>query len=76
VTFHYSTRAQLLARLRVRYATATGREAVQIAAFLATASDGELRSAFGVAAGQTAALRARLQAQAAKADAMRQAVGE
>jgi hypothetical protein len=76
VKFDYTTRAQLLARIRERYRTATGETAAKCAVFLAAASDVELRSAFGVAQGQVASLKGRLQASAAKLKALRETVGE
>jgi hypothetical protein len=76
VKFDYTTRAQLLARIRERYRTASGETAAKCAAFLAGASDVELRSAFGVAQGQVASLKGRLQASAAKLKALRETVGE
>lgn len=76
MTFRYTTRAQLLARLRDRYRTATGDEAVKIGAFLAEASAAELRAAFGVSQGQVAALQARLNAMKSARASVRGARGE
>lgn len=72
----YSTRAQLLARLRERYATATGEPALKLGAFLADASLAELRAAFGVSQGQVAALQGRLNAQKTPLASLRGAKGE
>ena len=74
--FDYTTRAQLLARIRDRYRTATGLEVVKAGVFLSEASDVELRAAFGVSQGQVASVRGRLQAQSARLRAVREAVGE
>jgi len=76
VKFDYTTRAQLLARIRERYRTATGIAAAKYGAFLSEASDTELRTAFGATQGQVASLRGRLTSQAARLKSVQDAVGE
>lgn len=76
ITHVYSTRADLLARLRDRYRTARGEEALKIGAFLADCSPAELRAAFGVSQGQVAALQVLLNAHKATLASARQAAGE
>lgn len=76
--FNHSTRAQLATRLRAKYATATGLQAVTLGAWMvANLSDAELQAAFGLPSqGAVNSLKGRLNAQAAKLNGLKTAVGE
>lgn len=75
--FNHSTRSQLATRLRERYRGARGFEAVTLAAWMtANLTDAELSTAFTIAPGQVAGLRARMAAHQQRLAAVRAAVGE
>lgn len=76
LTFEHSTPAQNRTALRQAYQSATRTEAIFIADFLNTLTDGQLQSAFGLTPPQVANLRAnKLAPAAAIADEIRAAAG-
>lgn len=77
VTLRHSTVAQNAAALRQRYRTAAELQALMIGDYLATLTDGQLQTAFGLTAGQVTTLRTnKLTPAAATAAALRLAAGE
>ena len=76
-TFSHSTQLQLAQRLRERFRTARGVEALKIAAwFDQNATNAQLRNFFSLTVQQATELRTRLQAATAKLAEVRAAAGE
>ena len=75
-SFNYSTVAQLRARMRQEFKTATGRRLHRIATWMnANLTDAQLKNIFSLTDPQTAALRTKLQNMAARLAAFDAEVG-
>jgi hypothetical protein len=75
-SFKFVTAAQVLVRMRVRFATATGLDALRIARVLAKLTDAQLKNLFNYTNPQTSALRTKLNNMLALIATIRSQAGE